>query len=334
MKRVFVTGATGFIGSHLIDRLIGEGVQVRCLVRDSSDRRWIEGKDVELIYGDLVDYSVLEAAVAEVDTVFHVAGTTQSPTEEGYYQGNVTGTVNLVKAVLSVNPTLNRFVYVSSQAAAGPSIYGEPVRESDEPNPLTPYGASKLGGEEAVLAFSSQMPVTVIRPPSVYGPRDTGFLVAFRNIQAGIIPVIGWRKRYFSIIYIDDLIDGLLDAAEDENAIDQIYFMASDPPFHWQQISRVIGDILGKKPVTVHVPVFLAYLFALIQEWLTIMRGKIPRVTRQLVRRLAQRYWVCESIKARRELNFRPKVTLEEGIEKTANWYQGEGWLKNPDSNV
>jgi nucleoside-diphosphate-sugar epimerase len=276
-----------------------------------------------------MDFRVLEAAVRDIDTVFHVAGATRSPTDEGYYQGNVTGTVNLVKAVLSVNPTLNRFVYVSSQAAAGPSFRGEPVRESDEAHPLTPYGASKLAGEEAVLAFSSQMPVTVIRPPSVYGPRDRGFLDAFRMIQSGIIPVLGWRKRYVSVIYIDDLIDGLMNAAVNENAVDQTYFMVSDPPFYWQQLSQLIADNLEKKPLVIHLPVFLAYLFIAVHEWFAVIRGRIPRLTRQKIRQFRQRYWVCDSRKARQELKFRPRVTLEEGIERTADWYREVGWLND-----
>ena len=332
LKRVFVTGATGFIGSHLVDRLIGEGIRVCCLVRDSSNLRWLEDKDVDMVYGDLLDQNSLESAVTDIDTVFHVAGATRSPTEEGYYQGNVTGTVNLVKAVLSVNPTLNRFVYISSQAASGPSYYGEPVRESDEPHPLTVYGASKLAGEEAVLAFSSQMPVTVIRPPSVYGPRDTGFLDAFRIIQAGIRPIVGWRKRYLSLVYIDDLIDGLMEAAVNEDAVDQTYFLVSDPPFDWQQISEAITGVLKKKVLTIHVPVLLAYIIAAIGEWLTMLRGNIPRLTTQKVRQFSQIYWVCDSTKARRELHFRPKVTLEEGLERTARWYRQEGWLKKSKS--
>lgn len=327
MKRVLVTGATGFIGSHLVERLARRGVFVRCLVRKTSNLRWLQGLDVEYAYGDITEYGTLTSAVTGVDTVFHLGGMTKAHTEEELYLANANGTVNLIKAVVENNPRLKRFVYVSSQAAAGPSPDGGPIAESDPAHPITPYGESKLSGEEAVLTFHSQIPVTIVRPSVVYGPRDTDIYIIFRFVSRGVKPVIGWRKRYVSLIYIDDLVEGILLAAEKEEAAGQIYFLVSDPMATYQELDRMIAGSLKKKAVTVFVPIGLFKMVVAIIEMIFRMQGKLPTVNRRKVRDLQERYWICDGSKARDELGFRPRVSLHEGIERSVAWYRDSGWL-------
>lgn len=327
MKKVLVTGGTGFIGSHLVEGLVKKGISVRCLVRESSNLRWLEGMDVDYVFGDVTHYDSLVPAVSEVDTVFHLAGKTKSLTEEGFYQANAKGTVNLLKAVVQTNPFIRRFLYVSSQAAAGPNPDFRPVTESDSPRPIAPYGASKLAGEEAVLAFRSQIPVTIVRPPVVYGPRDTGIYEFFRIIRRGIKPILGWRDRYYSFIYVEDLIQGLLLAAEKEKAVEQIYFLVSESGVTYRTLTRDIARAMGKKAISVHVPISLLTIVAMINEVVSQLTGKPSAVNRHKVRELRRRFWLCDGSKAMEELGFYPEILLQEGMERSAAWYREVGWL-------
>lgn len=327
MNKVLVTGGTGFIGSHLVEALMEKGASVRCLVRNPNKLRWLENIDVEIVEGDLTDYNSLVPVVSDIHTIFHLAGKTSSLTEEDFYLTNAQGTMNLLKANVQGNPKLRRFVYISSLAAAGPSLNGRPVSESDHPNPLSPYGASKLAGEEAVMAFHPQMPVTIIRPPVVFGPRDITILKFFQTVKKGIKPVLGWRTRYGSFIYVDDLIRGILLAAEKKNAEGQTYYLVSDTLIAYQELNNAIARALGKKGLTVHVPISWVDLVVTIREIIYGMRKKATLMTRHKVNEVRERFWVCDGSKAKKELGFSPAFSLEEGLEKTADWYSEMNWL-------
>ena len=326
MRKALVTGGTGFIGSHLVERLLGKDISVRCLVRKANNLGWLQkNRDIEYVFGNVVDYNSLIPAVSKIDTVFHLAGVTKSTAEENFYQVNATGTLNLLKAVVKVNPDLKRFVYISSQAVTGPS--STPVTESEIPRPITPYGASKLAGEETVLAFRSQIPVTILRPAIVYGPREKDVYTFFRIIQWGIKPVLGWKEHYGSFIYVDDLVDGIILAAENEKAIGQTYFLVSESIVSWSSLNNEIARALGKKAITIHVPVLLADFIAVVTELISKLIGKPSILTRHKIKELKEEAWICDGSKARKELGFHPKVRFSEGIDRCADWYRKQGWL-------
>ncbi len=327
MQYVLVTGGNGFIGSHLVQQLIEEGVTVRCLVRKTSDLRWLEGLDVEMVYADLTDYQSLEAAVSKVDTVFHCASQTGYADHEGYYQTNVMGTVNLLKAIAYHNPYIKRFIYLSSQTASGPSYDGHPITEIDSPDPITSYGASKLAAEEAALAFEPQIPITIIRAPLVFGPRDKNLYLLFKIIRKKMKPVLGWRKRYVSLIYIDDLVQGLLLAAKSKKAEGETYFLTSESQLAYQDLNKIIASVMGQRAVTVHIPVFLFTGIILITDLISKITGKSMVLNKQRMQIIKQRYWICESTKAVKELGFQSGFTIEEGIRKSIAWYREHGWL-------
>ena len=326
MRRVLVTGGTGFIGSHLVERLLEKGVFVRCLVRESNNLGWLK-KDgnIEYVVGNVLDYNSLIPAVSQIDTVFHLAGLTKSTNEEDFYRVNAEGTSNLLKAVVEVNPHLRRFVYISSQAVTGPS--STPVTEFESPKPVTSYGASKLAGEKRVLAFGSQIPVTILRPAIVYGPRERDVYTFFRMIKWGIKPVLGWEEHYGSFIYVDDLIDGIILAAENKKAIGQIYFLVSESIVSWSDLNNEIARALGKKAVTIRVPVLIASFIAVVTELISKLIGKPSILTRQKIKELREKAWICDGSKAERELDFHPKVLLPEGIDRCVDWYKKQGWL-------
>ncbi|CUT00042.1 NAD dependent epimerase/dehydratase family protein [Candidatus Kryptonium thompsonii] len=187
--KALVTGGTGFIGSHLVDELLNRGYEVRCIVRDTSNLKWLNGKDVEIFKGSLFDIDFLKKAVEDVDYVYHIAGVTKGKNYQDYYRGNVETTQNLLEACLE-NQKLKKFVLASSLAAVGPGDDAIPVDETRQYNPITSYGKSKAEAEKVTLSFKDKLPITIVRPPSVYGPRDTYTFELFKYVKFGFLPVV------------------------------------------------------------------------------------------------------------------------------------------------
>ncbi|UCB52931.1 MAG: NAD-dependent epimerase/dehydratase family protein, partial [Candidatus Zixiibacteriota bacterium] len=230
-----VTGANGFVGSHLAEGLLERGYRVRCLVRKTSDLRWLSGLEVEYFYGDVADKESLKGVCGNVDLVFHAAGLTSARSRKEYLRANAEGTRNLVEVCLEQNPKLQRFVYVSSQAAVGPGVDERPLDETAPSRPITDYGESKLEGERIVLEHVSQLPVTVVRPPAVYGPRDTDVLGFFKVASRGFRVSFGKGESFLSLVYVKDLVDGIIRAAENPKSLGQTYFIADDKVYSWRE---------------------------------------------------------------------------------------------------
>ena len=237
-SKALVTGSNGFVGSHLVEDLLSRGYEVSCLVRKTSNLRWIEGLKVSFVYGELKDKESLKKAVKSQDFVFHLGGLTKAQNSNDYYKANHLGTKNLVEATLESNPGIKRFVYVSSQAAVGPGKDITPLNEDSPCNPVTDYGKSKLLGEKAVLSYKDKLPITIIRPSGIYGPRDTEIFIFFKLIKNHIKPLFGFRENYLSLVYVKDLVFGICLTAESKKAIGQTYFIADKNPI---TISGIIG---------------------------------------------------------------------------------------------
>lgn len=204
-SKALVTGANGFVGSHLVEALLHRGYRVRCLVRKTSNLRWLSGLNVEYVYCDIAEKDSLRDAVRGVDFVFHCAGLTKARNREEYFKANAEGTKNLVEVCLKHNPELKRFVYVSSQAAVGPGSDEKPLNEEAPCRPVTHYGESKLEGEKIVLAYVSRLPITIVRPPAVYGPRDTDILGFFKVANSRFRVSFGLGQSFLSLVYVKDL---------------------------------------------------------------------------------------------------------------------------------
>jgi nucleoside-diphosphate-sugar epimerase len=325
--KALVTGANGFVGSHLVEGLLSKGYQVICLVRKTSNLRWLSGLEVEYVYADIKEKDSLRDVVKDVDLVFHVAGLTKAKTEEEYFKANYEGTKNLLEACVKDNPQVKRFVYISSQAAVGPGKDEKPLDETAPCNPITDYGKSKLEGERIVLEFSSKLPVTVIRPPAVYGPRDPDILSFFKVANKGFKTLFGKEESYLSLCYIEDLIDGIILAAESPKGIGQIYFVADDRIYSWREAFGIIAKVLNKRTITLRIPNIFLFTMAFIAENIFRLLGKPTVINIQKVREITQKYWVCDVSKAKKELGFSPKYKLEEGAKKTVRWYKERGWL-------
>lgn len=321
-----VTGATGFIGSHLVEALLQRGDEVVCLIRKTSNLRWLKSLGLNFVYGDLRYGENLEQFVSEADQVFHLAGLTKARDETEYFTANTLSTQRLLEVIQKVNPNLQRFVFLSSAAAAGPSRNGIPVRECDPVAPITAYGRSKAEAEKIVLSFGSTLPVTIIRPPAVYGPRDQDVYVYFKWTQRGVQALIG-KNRQLSLLFVKNLVQGTLAAAEHPAAVGETFFVTDDGIFTWENLNELIARALGVRPIHLRFPEGILNIFALFAE----AYGKISRkpilLNREKIRDIRQRYWICDNSKARQMLGFIPPYSTAQAIQETADWYHKHGWL-------
>lgn len=323
--RVLVTGATGFIGSHLAEALVARGDDVACLIRPGRPRRFIAELPVRWAVGSWEDPAFLREALRDREVVFHVAGLTKAARREDFTRVNHLGTRAVVQACRTVS-SIRRLVYVSSLAAAGPSRDGRPVREEDPPRPITDYGRSKLRGEEEVRAEAEKVPATILRPPAVYGPRDGDLLAAFRAVQRGVVPV-PVRGARIDLCHVADVVAALLLAADGPGAANQTYFVAGDRPVSWEEAGEAIAAALGVRAARVPIPAIAALAVAVGAEAWARLRGRAALLTRDKVREMRERCWLCDTSKIRRALGFRPGVEVREGLRRTAEWYRQAGWL-------
>jgi len=326
MPKSLVTGASGFIGSYLTEYLLGQGHSVRCLLRSSSNTRWLAGLPVQTCYGDINDSASLHEAVSGVDYIYHVAGLTKASSENECFKGNFDGTRHLFNAAELYNPGLKRFVFISSQAAAGPSPSEHPIDELHTPRPLTWYGKSKLAAE-TYLKNKQSIPFTIIRPTTVYGPRDGDVLNFFRIVKYSIIPNLSGIAHFLSLVFVKDLVKGIFEAANSFNAIGKTYFICNEQYCTWDELAGVILSVYGKKGLRVPVPGFVLDSMVFINELYSRIAQKPTILNRQKKIELEQLYWTCSPKAARDDLGFIAGTSVEEGFRQTIQWYRDHKWL-------
>ena len=322
-----VTGANGFVGSHLVDLLVAQGFHVRCIVRESSNLRWLDGKKVEILKCGLFDKDGLSTALKEAKYVYHVAGVVKAKTKEGYFRGNVETTMNLLEAALQNKESIKRFLVLSSQTVTGPSLDGKPVNEETECRPITTYARSKYEQEKIALSYKDKLPVTICRAPAVYGERDTEIFIYFQNFAKGITTTIGFDKKVLSLIHVCDLVDGFYKAAVSENTTGKIYFISSEKFYSWVEVNAVTSNVLNKKVIKIPVPHFLVYSLAAIAQFFSLFSSKAATLNLEKARDLVQHAWICDTSKAMREFGYKQNISLEEGIRRTVTWYKEMKWI-------
>jgi len=324
-ERVLVTGATGFIGSHLVEELLWKGYEVAALIRTNSNLRWLRGKGVEFIYGDLLNEEGIPP-LEGFSYIFHLAGVTRVLHKRDFYRVNHGGTERLLAAVKR-GGGVKRFVFLSSQAAAGPSYSDRARREEDPPHPVSPYGESKLRAEEAVLSCRDEIPVTVLRPCSIYGPRDEYMYEYFKVVSRGFTPIIGSGPVFLSLCFVDDLISALILTITRDYPSGEVFFIADGEKYSLDFFADVVSSALNVKLKKIYVPVLVGWLYALVSEGWGVVRGKAAPFNRSKFSEVIQRNWVCDITKAKKKLGFRPRFRLEAGVKVTLQWYKEKGWL-------
>lgn len=326
---VLLTGGAGFLGSHIADRLVAAGLEVRALVRRTSDVRHLTSlPGVTLCRGSLEAPESLARAVHGVRGIIHAAGLIKARRPDEFAGVNDRGTANLLTAARNGCPTLSRFVHVSSLAALGPSLDGRPRPAGEPPRPVTAYGRSKLAAEARVRAASGDLPTVVIRPPVVHGPRDRETLAFFRAVKLGVLPLTGSPDSVLSMIYAEDCAEACVLALGADVPTGSAFDVEDGAP---ETLGVIVGHIeaaLGKRVrVRVPIPGPLLHLAALSSE----MAGRIARrpvmLTRDKLRELRAPHWVCDGAAARAALGWTPRVTFAEGARISAAWYREAGWL-------
>jgi len=323
--KVFITGGTGFIGSHLVDSLLADNdTEIFAMVRDLSNKKWLEGREIRCLEGDLES---LPSLPEDVDIIFHLAGSTKARKPADYYNVNQGGSASLFQALADRGLRPRRLVLLSSLAAAGPSPSGRPVREDDPPQPLTPYGKSKLAGELVGLNYRDRFPLTIIRVGPVFGPRDRDFITLFRMVRKGIMPTFGSSRHQVTLCYVKDLVKALKRSIHDDSPSGEIFNIGDPQPYTWGDFGRTAGVVMGKSPRMIRFPLPVVYLVALISETASRVTGRISILDRNKIHEMRQEAWVADIGKARERLGFSPDHTLEAALRETIEWYLRPNWL-------
>ncbi|MBW2529188.1 MAG: NAD-dependent epimerase/dehydratase family protein [Deltaproteobacteria bacterium] len=325
---ILLTGGSGFLGSHVAEQLSKQGRPVRALVRRSSDTSFLETLDhVELAQGAVDDRQSLDAAMDGVEAIVHSAGLVKARRPEDFDAVNVEGTRNLLAAAKRAGTDLRRFVHVSSLAAVGPSPSNEPVDPAQE-EPVTHYGRSKLKAEKVALDAADDVPVTIIRPPMIYGPRDREALAFFRSVSQRTLPHFGDGKNTMSVIYGADAGRACVQAIDADVPSGSRFFVDDGEIYVWIEMLEEIERALGKRAwIRFGLPFGFMRVVALGSELVGKLTGKAVMLTRDKLHELAAPHWVCSSLDTREALEWTPEVGWSEGVRLTAEWYRSAGWL-------
>ncbi len=327
MKRVLLTGATGFVGSHVVDALAGVDVAVRALVRATSRAGALENRGIELVRGSLADDAFIASAMDGIDVVIHLAALTHAPSEAAFIETNVQATRRLVNAARDAGPPPRRFLFMSSLAAAGPSLDGRPVRPGDRPHPITAYGRSKREAERACFEAGTSLEVVVLRAPAVYGPRDPEILRFFRLASAGFVPLPPGPPRPLQLVHAADLARAVTLAAT-RPGVRGTFHIAEPRAYDMRDIVRLIGHSIGRRVRVLPLPAPLIRVAALVAESVNRAAGRTSMLNRDKASEFLAPGWLCETDAARDAFGFETRIALPEGLAATATWYRENGWLR------
>ena len=333
--KALVTGASGFIGSTLIEELNARGFEVFALMRKTSSASNLMGLKYERREGDLSDLRSLKAAVKGMDYVFHLAGTVFGPNRKYFFEHNAEGTRRLAEAVAEDCPDLKRFVFISSLAAGGPSASLVPRTEADSDAPVSAYGWSKLSAEHTLLKFKERYPISILRPPMVYGPRDKATFVFVKTVAGNVVPMLRGGSpdghKYFTAIHVRDLVAGVIASAlvpVSKVASGEMFYLTQNDVFSYEKMMDTIAENLGKNPWKLPVPQWVLTFAAYVLSAVTKMTRRVYSLNRDKLNEIRADYWICSSAKAHEKLGFTPEYDLARGLADSVGWYKNQGWIR------
>ena len=328
-KVSFITGANGFVGSHLVEYLLNQGHEVHCLMRKSSDDKWLKGLDIFIHRNGIEDIEFLKKVFSEhnANYIFHLAGTVKAFDYAGFEAGNVKPTKCILEASLGLD-SLEKIIVTSSLAASRATTVGQPNDETCERIPLTDYGMSKVAEEDLAISYMDRLPISIIRPPVVYGERDVEVLLFFKTVKAYLIPLIGFTPKSVSLVYVGDLVKGFHQCAISEKSKNQTYFLGgNEDEYTWPRLGELSANILNVSAIKLRVPHSIIFIVAYVYGFIAKLFGQAVTFNTQKGREMISESWSCTSQKAKHDFGDNPSMTVEEGFERTINWYKTYNWL-------
>jgi dihydroflavonol-4-reductase len=328
-KVSFVTGANGFVGSHLVEYLLNQGHEVHCLMRKSSDDKWLKGLDIFIHRNGIQDIEFIKRVFSEhnANYIFHLAGTVKAFDYEGFEAGNVKPTKCILEASLGLD-SLEKIIVTSSLAASRATKVGEPNDETCERIPLTDYGMSKVAEEDLAISYMDRLPISIIRPPVVYGERDVEVLLFFKTVKAHLIPLIGFTPKSVSLVYVGDLVKGFYQCAISKKSKNQTYFLGGhEDEYTWPRLGELSAKILNVSAIKLRVPHYMIFIVAYVYEFIAKLFGQAVTFNNQKGYEMVSESWSCTSQKAKNDFGYNPSMMVETGFERTILWYKEKGWI-------
>lgn len=328
MKRVLITGASGFLGYHLIQAALQSGLEVFAAVRKSSHIEHLQ--DLNIQYTDL-DFTSVESLKSEIEDkayhyIIHASGVTKAKTQEEYNTINAHYTQNLALAASSAHKRIEKFVFVSSLAALGPlEVLKEQIEDDSEARPVTFYGQSKLLAER-YLAEIPDLPLIVFRPTAVYGPREKDMYILFKTINSGWEPHIGRFEQHLSFIYVKDLADVIIKALNSRIS-GKSYNVSDGFVYNRYALADGVKRALSKKTFAIHLPVRAVHALAATMDLIYAKSEMTPALSKHKMPELTAVNWACNIRNIQNDLNFKPEYDLEKGLHETVLWYKNNNWL-------
>ena len=328
--KILITGASGFIGSFIVEEALKRGFETWAAVRKSSSREWLKDERIHFIELNLSSKAQLVEQLRGMnfDYVVHAAGVTKCLNKADFHRINTEGTKNLAEALLEVKMPLKRFVFVSSLSIFGAIKEQEPyeeIRESDTPQPNTEYGRSKLEAEQFLA--TTTLPYIILRPTGVYGPREKDYFIMAKSIKGHSDFAVGYKRQDITFVYVKDVVQAVF-LALDKGENGRQYFLSDGEVYQSTTFSDLIHEELGRPWwIRITAPVWVLRIVTFFGEYIGRMTGKVTALNNDKYNILKQRNWRCDIQPAIDELGYQPTVKLEQGVKETIQWYKEHGWL-------
>ena len=330
--KILITGASGFIGSFIVEEALKRGLDTWAAIRKSSSKEWLQDERIHFIELNLSSKAQLVEQLRgqNFDYVVHAAGVTKCLNKQDFMRINFEGTKNLVEALLETEMSLKRFVFVSSLSIFGAIKEQEPyeeIRESDTPQPNTAYGRSKLAAEQFLETLGTRLPYIIVRPTGVYGPREKDYFIMAKSIQQHSDFAVGYKRQDITFVYVKDVVQAVFLALE-KGEDGRKYFLSDGEVYQSATFSNLIHEALGRPWwIRITAPVWVLRIVTFFGEYIGRMTGKVTALNNDKYNILKQRNWRCDIQPAIKELGYEPKYKLAQGVEETIRWYKEKGWL-------
>ena len=330
--KILITGASGFIGSFIVEEALKRGFETWAAIRKSSSKAFLQDERIHFIELDFSSQEQLEAQLNgyEFDYVVHAAGATKCLHIEDFFRINTEGTKFFVQALIATQKGLKRFVYISSLSIMGAIREQQPyeeIRESDEAKPNTAYGKSKLEAEKFLDTLHSPFPYIILRPTGVYGPRERDYFLQIQSIKNHMDFAVGFQRQDITFVYVTDVVQAIFLALE-KGEIGRKYFLSDGEVYQSATFSDLVHKELGKPWwIRVTAPIWLLRIITSVGDWWGRKTGKMSALNNDKFNILRQRNWRCDIQPARQELSYEPKVKLAEGVRRSIQWYKENHWL-------